>query len=189
MLDQLIRYYADHQPTSPPTGWRNERAHILRAWLRALDALDEVIALIRASETVDIARAGLIEPSDIDEIQAPGNPGHGWPHWNASASSKTWPKSRPRSPIWKTSWQNPSGSVGIVRDELPKSWTGTATSSRPTETSHEDLIAREDVVVTITETGYAAHQDRFVSQPETRRQGRAVEAGRHRRSTSVSPTI
>ena len=48
----------------------NERAHILRGLVKALDALDEVIALIRASQTVDIARTGLIELLDIDEIQA-----------------------------------------------------------------------------------------------------------------------
>src|SRR5262249_48107014 len=47
-----------------------ERAHVLRGLVKALDALDEVIALIRASETVDVARAGLIELLDVDEIQA-----------------------------------------------------------------------------------------------------------------------
>jgi len=35
----------------------------------------------------------------------------------------------------------------------------------------EDLIARRDVVVTVTETGYAAHQDRPLPQPEARRKG------------------
>ncbi|MFB9377198.1 DNA gyrase subunit A [Kineococcus gynurae] len=47
-----------------------ERAHILRALLKALDAMDEVIALIRASATVEIARDGLMELLDIDEVQA-----------------------------------------------------------------------------------------------------------------------
>jgi DNA gyrase subunit A len=47
-----------------------ERAHILRALLKALDAMDEVIALIRASATVEIARDGLMELLDIDEIQS-----------------------------------------------------------------------------------------------------------------------
>jgi DNA gyrase subunit A len=47
-----------------------ERAHILRALLKALDAMDEVIALIRASATVDIAREGLMGLLDIDDIQA-----------------------------------------------------------------------------------------------------------------------
>src|ERR1700756_4390557 len=76
-LDQMIRYYVEHQldvivrRTTYRLRKANERAHILRGLVKALDALDEVIALIRASETVDIARAGLIELIDLDEIQSP----------------------------------------------------------------------------------------------------------------------
>src|SRR5699024_8168345 len=75
-LDQMIRLYVTHQldVIVRRTRYRlrkaEERAHILRGLVKALDALDEVIALIRASETVDVARAGLIELLDIDEIQA-----------------------------------------------------------------------------------------------------------------------
>ena len=47
-----------------------ERAHILRGYLKALDALDAVIALIRKSATVDDARDGLIKLLKIDELQA-----------------------------------------------------------------------------------------------------------------------
>src|SRR5690606_34493100 len=47
-----------------------KRAHILRAYLKALDALDEVIALIRRSPTVDEARTGLQDLLAIDDIQA-----------------------------------------------------------------------------------------------------------------------
>jgi len=46
------------------------RMHILRAFLKALDALDEVIALIRRSPTVDEAREGLKVLLDIDDDQA-----------------------------------------------------------------------------------------------------------------------
>ncbi|ONI61857.1 DNA gyrase subunit A [Leifsonia sp. ALI-44-B] len=46
------------------------RAHILRGYLKALDALDDVIALIRRSPTVDDARKGLIDLLDVDELQA-----------------------------------------------------------------------------------------------------------------------
>ncbi|QPZ38546.1 DNA gyrase subunit A [Paramicrobacterium chengjingii] len=45
-------------------------AHIQRGYVKALDALDEVIALIRRSPTVDEAREGLIELLDIDQLQA-----------------------------------------------------------------------------------------------------------------------
>ncbi|UFS58373.1 DNA gyrase subunit A [Subtercola endophyticus] len=47
-----------------------ERMHILRGYLKALDALDEVIALIRRSDTVDDARTGLMALLEIDEIQS-----------------------------------------------------------------------------------------------------------------------
>ncbi len=46
------------------------RAHNLRGYLKALDALDDVIALIRRSETVEVARSGLMTLLDIDEQQA-----------------------------------------------------------------------------------------------------------------------
>jgi len=45
-------------------------AHILRGYLKALDALDEVIALIRRSSTVEVARDGLMELLGVDELQA-----------------------------------------------------------------------------------------------------------------------
>jgi DNA gyrase subunit A len=75
-LDQMIRHWIRHQidVIVRRTRYRlrkaEERAHILRGLVKALDALDEVIALIRASETVDVARTGLIELLEIDEIQA-----------------------------------------------------------------------------------------------------------------------
>ena len=75
-LDQMIRLYVAHQVevirrrTEYLLRKAEERAHILRGLVKALDALDEVIALIRASQTVDIARAGLIELLTVDEIQA-----------------------------------------------------------------------------------------------------------------------
>ena len=47
-----------------------ERAHILRGYLKALDALDAVIALIRKSQSVEDARDGLIDLLKIDELQA-----------------------------------------------------------------------------------------------------------------------
>src|SRR5690606_32317990 len=47
-----------------------ERAHILRGLVKALDALDDVIALIRRSPTVEEAREGLMSLLSIDEVQA-----------------------------------------------------------------------------------------------------------------------
>ena len=75
-LDAFIRHWVTHQMDviARRTRYRlrkaEEEAHILRALLKALDALDEVIALIRASNTTDAARDGLMQFLDIDELQA-----------------------------------------------------------------------------------------------------------------------
>jgi DNA gyrase subunit A len=75
-LDQFISHWIDHQidvivrRTRYRLAEAEARAHILRGYLKALDALDEVIALIRRSPTVDEARAGLITLLEIDELQA-----------------------------------------------------------------------------------------------------------------------
>ncbi|MBT2522319.1 DNA gyrase subunit A [Arthrobacter sp. ISL-28] len=75
-LDAFIRHWVTHQldVIARRTRYRlrkaEEEAHILRALLKALDMLDEVIALIRASSTTEAARDGLMELLDIDELQA-----------------------------------------------------------------------------------------------------------------------
>ena len=75
-LDAFIRYWVEHQidvivrRTKFRLRKAQERDHILLGLLKALDNIDEVIALIRASDTTDQARAGLIGRFDIDEIQA-----------------------------------------------------------------------------------------------------------------------
>ncbi|EPD85847.1 DNA gyrase subunit A [Microbacterium sp. oral taxon 186 str. F0373] len=75
-LDGFISYWIDHQVEVIVRRTRfrlrkaEERMHILRAYLKALDALDEVIALIRHSPTVDEAREGLKSLLAIDDVQA-----------------------------------------------------------------------------------------------------------------------
>ena len=75
-LDEFIRYYIDHQievivrRTKYRLAEREKRAHILKGYLKALDALDAVIALIRASTTPEEARTGLMKLLDVDEVQA-----------------------------------------------------------------------------------------------------------------------
>ncbi len=75
-LDGFISHWITHQieiivrRTQYRLKKAEERAHILRGYLRALDALDAVIALIRKSQTVEDARDGLIKLLKIDELQA-----------------------------------------------------------------------------------------------------------------------
>src|SRR4051794_24027509 len=75
-LDQFISHWVIHQVEviQRRTRYRlreaQERAHIYRGLVKALDMLDDVIALIRSSPTVEEARSGLIALLDIDEVQA-----------------------------------------------------------------------------------------------------------------------
>ncbi|MCS3493906.1 DNA gyrase subunit A [Arthrobacter sp. JUb119] len=75
-LDGFIRHWVTHQievivrRTEYRLKKAEEEAHILRGLLKALDALDEVIALIRRSATTEAARDGLMELLDIDEAQS-----------------------------------------------------------------------------------------------------------------------
>ena len=75
-IDEFVRYYLVHQievivrRTKFRLAEKEKRAHILSGYLKALDALDEVIALIRRSATVDDARQGLMQLLEVDEIQA-----------------------------------------------------------------------------------------------------------------------
>src|SRR5699024_6597499 len=75
-LSAFVRHWVSHHDevivrrTTFRLRRAEERVHVLRGYLKAPDALDEVIALIRRSPTVEEARNGLIELLDIDEIQA-----------------------------------------------------------------------------------------------------------------------
>ncbi len=142
----------------------NERAHILRGLVKALDALDEVIALIRASQTVEIARAGLIELLDIDEIQAQAILDMQLRRLAALERQKIvddLAKIEAEIADLEDILAKPERQRAIVRDELAeiveKHGDDRRTRIVPADgdVSDEDLIAREEVVVTITETGYA----------------------------------
>lgn len=169
-LDQMIRLYVEHQldvivrRTTYRLRKANERAHILRGLVKALDALDEVIALIRASQTVDIARAGLIELLDIDEIQAQAILDMQLRRLAALERQRIiddLAKIEAEIADLEDILAKPERQRGIVRDELAEivEKHGDARRTRiiaaDGEVNDEDLIAREDVVVTITETGYA----------------------------------
>ena len=169
-LDQMIRYYVEHQldvivrRTTYRLRKANERAHILRGLVKALDALDEVIALIRASETVDIARAGLIELLDIDEIQAQAILDMQLRRLAALERQRIvddLAKIEAEIADLEDILAKPERQRAIVHDELGEIVEKYGDDRRTRiiaadgDVSDEDLIAREDVVVTITETGYA----------------------------------
>ena len=75
-LLEMLQYYLAHQEdvvtrrTKYELNKAEERAHILKGLLIALDNIDRVIQIIRGSQTVQIAKASLIEEFALDEVQA-----------------------------------------------------------------------------------------------------------------------
>ncbi|WP_233519947.1 DNA gyrase subunit A [Prauserella sp. PE36] len=169
-LDQMIRHYVKHQieVIVRRTRFRlrkaEERAHILRGLVKALDQLDAVIALIRRSPTVDEARTGLIELLDIDEIQATAILDMQLRRLAALERQKIvdeLAKIELEIADLQDILDKPARQRTIVRDELTEIVDKYGDDRRTQiipfdgEVSVEDLIAVEDVVVTITRTGYA----------------------------------
>ncbi|MEV6428329.1 DNA gyrase subunit A [Nocardia sp. NPDC051463] len=169
-LDQMIRYYVEHQLEVIVRRTRyllrkaEERAHILRGLVKALDALDEVIALIRRSANTDTARTGLMQLLDIDEIQATAILDMQLRRLSALERQKIvdeLAKIEAEIADLKDILEKPERQRAIVRDELVEivekygDERRTKIVANDGDMADEDLIAREDVVVTVTETGYA----------------------------------
>ena len=169
-LDQMLRNYVNHQievivrRTQYRLDEAEQRAHILRGLVKALDMLDEVIALIRRSPTVDDARTGLIELLDIDEVQADAILGMQLRRLAALERQKIVEELAAIEITiadLKDILASPQRQRTIVHDELAEiverygDERRTQIVAAAGEVSDEDLIARENVVVTITATGYA----------------------------------
>ncbi|WP_040785155.1 DNA gyrase subunit A [Nocardia pneumoniae] len=169
-LDQMIRHYVNHQLDVIVRRTRyllrkaEERAHILRGLVKALDALDEVIALIRRSADTETARTGLMRLLDIDEIQATAILDMQLRRLSALERQKIvdeLAKIELEIADLKDILEKPERQRAIVRDELQEivdkygDERRTKIIAADGDVADEDLIAREDVVVTITETGYA----------------------------------
>ena len=182
-LDQLVRYYVNHQldVIGRRTTYRlrkaNERAHILRGLVKALDALDEVIALIRASATVDVARTGLIELLEIDDIQAQAILDMQLRRLAALERQRIvedLSKIEAEIADLEDILAKPERQRGIVRDELAEIIEKHGDDRRTRivaaegDVADEDLIAREDIVVTITETCYAKRTKTYLYRSQKR---------------------
>ncbi|MFG2012850.1 intein-containing DNA gyrase subunit A [Micromonospora sp. NPDC048868] len=199
-LAQFIRYYVEHQidVIRRRTAFRlrkaEERAHILRGLSKALDALDEVIALIRRSPTVEDARQGLIRLLEIDEIQATAILDMQLRRLAALERQRILDdlaKLEVEIADLKDILAKPERQRRIVSEELGEIVAKWGDERRTKivpfegEVSMEDLIAREDVVVTITRTGYAKRTkvDLYRSQ---RRGGKGVSGATLRQDDIVS---
>ena len=169
-LEQFVRHWITHQieVIQRRTRYRlrkaEERAHILRGYLKALDALDEVIALIRASATVEDARTGLMELLDLDELQATAILDMQLRRLAALERQKImdeYDDLMAKIADFNDILSSEARQRTIVSEELAEitekygddrrsqivAWDGDVTD--------EDLIAEDDIVVTITSGGYA----------------------------------
>ncbi|UFU08469.1 DNA gyrase subunit A [Ruania halotolerans] len=169
-LDAFIRHWVAHQidvivrRTEFLLKQAEDRIHILRGLMKALDALDEVIALIRRSPTVDEARTGLRELLDIDEIQANAILEMQLRRLAALERQKILDQFKALETEiadYKDILGSPERQRRIIGEELTQIVDKYGDERRSTilpfdgEMSIEDLIPEEDVVVTITRGGYA----------------------------------
>ncbi|MDQ3152935.1 MAG: DNA gyrase subunit A, partial [Actinomycetota bacterium] len=169
-LDQMVRHYVRHQLEVIVRRTRyllrkaEERAHLLRGLVKALDMLDEVIALIRASANAEAARSGLMELLDVDQIQADYILETQLRRLAAMERQKViddLAELEREIADYLDILDKPERQRQIVRDELMEIVEKHGDDRRTQligydgDVSNEDLIAVEDVVVTITRTGYA----------------------------------
>lgn len=168
-LDGFVRHWVNHQIEiiRRRTEFRLrkvlERLMILEGLVKALDALDEVIALIRRSPTVDEAREGLMKLLDINEIQADHILAMQLRRLAALERQKILDE-RDEKLALRDDYQDilakPERQRTIVSDELgdivAKFGDDRRTKILPFdgEVSDEDLIPEDDVVVTITRSGF-----------------------------------
>ena len=170
-IDSFLRLWVKHQievivrRTQFRLRKAEERAHILRGYLKALDALDEVIALIRRSPSSDEARTGLMELLEVDEIQANAILDLQLRRLAALERLKIQEEADKIEQLiaeYNHILETPSRQREIVSEELDEIVERYGDDRRTKilagfdgDVSIEDLIPEEEVVVTITRGGYA----------------------------------
>ncbi len=189
-LDEFVRHYITHQieviirRTKYRLSEKEKRAHILRGYLKALEALDAVIALIRASANSDAAREGLMKLLEVDEIQANAILDMQLRRLAALERQKINDEyDTLMSEIIELNkiLNDPAKQRSIIKEELAEIAEKYGDDRRTqiiaggdTDLSVEDLIPNQEVVVTITRGGYAkrTRADLYRSQ---RRGGKGVK--------------
>ncbi len=181
-IDGFITYWVTHQieVIVRRTAFRLRKAeadaHILRGYLKALDALDEVIALIRRSPTVDEARDGLIALLDVDELQATAILNLQLRRLAALERQKIQDQAEELERLiadYQAILASPERQRSIVADELTEIVDKYGDDRRTEimfgfdgDMSVEDLIPEEEMVVTVTRGGYIkrTRSDNYRSQ-------------------------
>jgi DNA gyrase subunit A len=168
-LDQFIRYWVAHQieviirRTQYLLRKAQERAHILTALLKAIDRIDEVIALIRGSASAAAAQQGLMVMLEIDEIQARAILDMQLRKLAAlerQELTNEYDDLMAKITDYEDILASPERQRTIVGDELAEIVDRYGDERRTEivafdgDVTDEDLIAEEDMVVTITNGGY-----------------------------------
>ena len=188
-LDQMISLYVAHQievivrRTQYRLTKAEERAHVLRGLVKALDMLDEVIALIRRSPSAEESKAGLMELLDVDDIQATAILDMQLRRLAALERQRIIDELAELERViadLRDILAKPERQRAIIRDELNEAVDKHGDDRRTRlvpydgDVSVEDLIAVEDVVVTITRTGYAKRTKTDLYRAQ-RRGGKGVQ--------------
>jgi DNA gyrase subunit A len=198
-LDQMIRYWVLHQIEVVVRRTRyllkkaQDRAHIVGALLKAIDQIDAVIALIRASASANAAQQGLMDLLEIDEIQARAILDLQLRRLAAlerQALIDEYEQLRAEIEECEAILASPERQRQTVSTELAEI-TEKYGDDRRTEIiaydgdmSIEDLIAEEDVVVTITRGGYAKRTKTELYRAQ-RRGGKGVRGAQLRQDDIV----
>jgi len=168
-LDAFVTNWIEHQVEviQRRTAYRlriaEERVHILIGLLKAIDRIDEVIALIRASESASVAQAGLMKLLDIDEIQAQAILDMQLRKLAALERNELQTqhdKLMAEIADYKDILSNLTRQRSIVSEELAEIVNKFGDERRSTivadenDVTHEDLIAVEPIVVTLSADGY-----------------------------------
>jgi len=180
-IDQFIVYWVEHQVSVivRRTQFRLDKAeadaHILRGYLKALDALDAVIALIRKSPTVDDAKDGLIKLLKIDDIQAMAILNLQLRRLAALERQKIMDQAA-EIELQIAEFKRILADEGVQRDIISTELTEIVekygddrrTTIIPGEGDlrNEDLIPEEEIVITVTRAGYLkrTRSDNYRSQ-------------------------
>ncbi|HSC73414.1 MAG TPA: DNA gyrase subunit A [Gaiellaceae bacterium] len=170
-LLELIRHYLDYQREVVTRRSKYElrqaekRAHVLEGYLKALDHLDAVIALIRAAADTDAAREGLMSTFDLSEIQAQAILDLRLSRLTKLARNEIqleYDDLQERIAELRAILGDPARIDGVVKDELlelnERYGRGddrrTEIVQAEDELELEDLIAEEDMVIAITRSNY-----------------------------------
>jgi DNA gyrase subunit A len=182
-LKDMIKYYVAHRHevvvrrTEFLLKEAKARAHILEGLLIALDHLDEVIALIRSSATPDIAREGLMNTFKLSELQARAILDMRLQRLTGLERDKLreeYAELMKTIANYEEVLSNEDMRYGIIRDELTEMRNMYGDARRTTiefaagDFSMEDMIANEEVIITVSHEGYIKR----TATSEIRRQNR-----------------